>query len=128
VEISHGVSRLFCPACAQIVLEPDLPAPDRFCKHVLFVEDWIDGFAYIREDLEPVFEKFHSRALSRDALKKRVLGSLPATGLVLDFVEPGRGAGHDGGPLAVGFDLAGAGALAVLEEREEKGEPVRAGR
>ena len=118
IEVEEGVPDLYCPACAAAVYtEQDGPA-EQTCEHVRFFIDWEGELALAEPDAYAGDDAARQQRIidlveqtdSWDEFLTKVVAMLPASAMILELSQPGRGEGDDdedeGATAVVAFDFA----------------------
>lgn len=103
VTVDRGARELRCISCGAHILIADEGTPEAFCKHVVFVENWVGDLEHVRADVADALDA----AYDSDDHRAAILDALPDSCFVLEVVEPGRGGGHDGSTFTCGIEIEG---------------------
>jgi hypothetical protein len=94
--------------CARPILFEEEGLTETLCAHVMAVVDWVEILTLSDELGEKSGERLEE-AFELDNDKDRLQNladALPSTALVLEFIEPARGGGHDRSSIAFAVDFA----------------------
>ena len=106
VSVDNGPGELRCLTCGAHVLKPEEGLAESLCNHVVFIEDWVGELSHTRPDVTAALNNaYSSENDGYNARRGAILDCLPSNSFVLELVEPGRGGGHDGSSLIVGFEI-----------------------